>query len=191
VDVRLRDKLRHRIEAEDAALMEEILQNPGNRIELREYAPSRADADLRAYNREVRDFNRALEDPDLSQDEKAHVAVVNDYREMLGLRRLFIDARLCRATGKHSAACDAAGRIWHNGPDGTPQSRAQAEGYPGGVAENVAIGYANGADIWWRGWYRASDHHRNALAAGHVCMGYGFAGSVGTQNFGSARPSSG
>jgi uncharacterized protein YkwD len=54
------------------------------------------------------------------------------------------------------------------------------------VAENVAIGYANPKDIWTRGWYRASDHHRNALGSGHTCIGYGYVGTVGTQNFASA-----
>jgi uncharacterized protein YkwD len=101
----------------------------------------------------------------------------------MGRKRLFIDARLCRATTKHSQACDAANRIWHEGPDGTPQSRARAEGFPDGVGENVAIGYANPADIWWRGWYRASDHHRNGLSDRWTCVGYGFVGRVGTQNF--------
>ncbi len=91
-----------------------------------------------------------------------------------------------RTSRPHSAACNAAGRIWHNGPDGTPQSRAQAEGFAGGVAENVAIGYGNPRDIWTRGWYRASDHHRNAVGAGHTCIGYGYVGNVGTQNFAAA-----
>jgi len=38
-------------------------------------------------------------------------------------------------------------------------------------------------DTWERGWYRASDHHRNGLGGRWTCLGYGYAGRVGTQNF--------
>ena len=38
----------------------------------------------------------------------------------------------------------------------------KAEGFPTSAGENVCIGYATG-DTWWEGWYRAGDHHRNAL----------------------------
>ena len=60
---------------------------------------------------------------------------------------------------------------------------AKAEGFPGGVGENVAIGYGSPSDVWWKGWYRASDHHRNGLSDAWNCGGYGYQGSVGTENF--------
>jgi len=185
VEKTLAEKLFHEPDRKAAEGLEEVLANLDRKIDLRRYAADRAEAALHEYNRKVDEYNRQLADPDVSETDKAHVECLNDYREMLGHRRLFIDARLCRATRKHSAACSAAGSIWHVGPDGSPGSRAAAEGFPGGVAENVAIGYANPKDIWIRGWYRASDHHRNALAAGHNCMGYGYSGTVGTQNFSS------
>ncbi len=110
--------------------------------------------------------------------------LVNDYREMMGLRRLFIDPRLCRAAKKHSAEQDKVRSIWHEGTDGTPGSRAAAEGYSATVGENVAQGYANPKDIWERGWCRSSGHHRNALIEHYTCIGYGYVGDTGTQMFG-------
>ena len=168
--------------------LEELWNNLDGRIDLRTLALDHTETLAFRYNRRVERYNSELDSDDVSEEDRVHVVVVNDYREMLGLRRLFIDARLCRATRKHSAVCDAAGRIWHNGSDGTPGSRAAAEGFPGGVGENVALGYADSKDIWIRGWYRASDHHRNALASGWTCIGYGQSGRVGTQNFGSISP---
>ncbi len=165
---------------------QQIVINLSARIDLKTFALDARDAELLAWNRRVDKYNEELAEAGVGKEEKEHAKVVNDYREMMGRRRVFLDARLCRATKKHSAACSAAGRIWHEGPDGTPQSRAQAEGYAGGVAENVAIGYGTPDDVWWRGWYRASDHHRNGLADRHNCMGYGYSGNVGTQNFSQA-----
>ena len=66
--------------------------------------------------------------------------------------------------------------------DGDPSSRAAAEGFPNGVGENVCLGYGD-AETWTRGWYRASDHHRNGLLEMYNCFGYGYSGSVGTQAF--------
>jgi uncharacterized protein YkwD/pyruvate/2-oxoglutarate dehydrogenase complex dihydrolipoamide acyltransferase (E2) component len=183
IEAALTEKLFSDPRQESSEELEEIRNNLDREVDLRRYASTKAEADLYRYNRKVDEYNRGLKDADVSDEDKAHVEVVNDYREMLGLRRLFIDPRLCRATRKHSAACAAAGRIWHVGPDGTPGSRASHEGFPGGVAENVAMGYASPKEIWTRGWYRASDHHRNGIAKGHTCMGYGFSGGVGTQNF--------
>lgn len=169
-------------------VLAEIRRNLDARIDLRTYARDSRESGIYRANRKVEDYNQSLEHEDVSADDKAHVKVVNDYREMLGRRRLFIEPRLCQATRKHSAACNAAGRIWHNGPDGSPGSRAREAGFPSGVAENVAIGYANPEGIWWQGWYRASDHHRNAMGAGHSCIGYGYVGRVGTQNFSTSAP---
>jgi uncharacterized protein YkwD len=183
IDDSLFEKLYYRQDPKENRDLEEVLNNLDRKIDLRGYAASRAESVLHAYNRKVQAYNLSLDDPDLSEQEKAHVEFLNDYREMMGLRRLFIDLRLCRATRGHSQACSRAGRIWHVGPDGSPDSRARAQGFPAGVAENVAMGYGNPKDIWTRGWYRASDHHRNALGSGHTCMGYGYSGSAGTQNF--------
>ena len=159
--------------------------NLNEKLSVKSYSLNAADRQDYEWNRRVDRYNDALKGSGITRDEIEHARVLNDYREMMGRRRLFLDARLCRATKKHSAACDRAGRIWHVGEDGDPQSRARAEGFTAGVSENVAIGYSSPADIWTRGWYRASDHHRNGLNDNWNCLGYGYVGSVGTENFSS------
>jgi uncharacterized protein YkwD len=154
-------------------------------LDLRSVALDAREAELYAYNRKIDRYNDMLADPDVGAPEKEHAAVINEYREMMGRRRLFLDARLCRSSKKHSAACDAVQKIWHAGTDGDPQTRARLESFPNPVAENVAIAFAHPADLWWRGWFRASDHHRNAVSESWTCMGYGYVGNVGTQTFSS------
>ncbi len=166
---------------EDIMVLEQALQRLG--LLVRGPGPDPKERELHAYNRRVDAYNQAFNDPDVTADVKEHVRIVNDYREMMGFRRLYLDARLCRAAKKHSAACNAAGKIWHVGPDADPQTRARREGFPDKVAENVGIAHPGPSDIWWKGWFRSSDHHRIALAEAWTCVGYGYAGIVGTQTF--------
>ena len=176
-------RLKYNPGEEDKAGIDELRNNLDRRIDLKSFAVNREDLDSFNYNRKVEAYNRSLMKEDIAETDKQHAVVLNDYREMMGRRRLFLDERLCRATRKHSRVCDAAKRIWHNGSDGSPTSRAKAEGFPTGVGENIAIGYSNPEETWTRGWYRASDHHRNGLGGRWTCLGYGYAGRVGTQNF--------
>ncbi|MHC4605538.1 MAG: FHA domain-containing protein [Planctomycetota bacterium] len=155
----------------------------GAKMSIRSYSLNSYEADTYAWNRRVEEYNHGLRSPDIPRKTKEHVGTINDYREMLGLRRCFIDERLCRTAIKHSRTCHKVGQIWHVGSDGTPESRAQAEGFTAGVTENCAIGYSNPDNIWWKGWYRWSDHHRNVLRDNWNCIGYGYVGSVGTQLF--------
>lgn len=165
-----------------------VLLNMNRTFDLSSFALDAKEAQRYAWNRRVEKYNAELRDPRVGADEKGHAKALNDYREMMGRRRLFLDPRLCVAAKKHSAVQNEAQRIWHVGPDGDPQSRARAEGFPSGVGENVAIGYGTPDDIWWRGWYRASDHHRNGLSEAWTCLGYGYEGNVGTENFGNIPP---
>ncbi|HEU4339910.1 MAG TPA: CAP domain-containing protein, partial [Planctomycetota bacterium] len=167
----------------DLAAFEELRNNLNEQLSVKSYSLIEADRQDYEWNRRADRYNDALREAGITRDEIEHARTVNDYREMMGRRRLFLDARLCRATKKHSAVCDRAGRIWHVGSDGDPESRARAEGFTAGVSENVAIGYSSPAEIWTRGWYRASDHHRNGLNDNWNCLGYGYSGSVGTENF--------
>jgi len=176
---------------EELASLEEIRNNLNQALSVRSYCLKGSDRQDWEWNRRVDKYNEGLKVAGVTKDEIEHAKVVNDYREMMGRRRVFLDARLCRATKKHSAVCDRAGKIWHVGSDGDPNSRAKAEGFTAGVAENVAMGYSSPAETWTRGWYRASDHHRNGLNEGWNCMGYGYSGSVGTQNFSSIGPPKG
>ncbi len=166
---------------EDARAVEVVLRRMADLVKGPGDDPR--EKELHAYNRRVDAYNRAFNDPAVTAEVKEHVRIINDYREMMGLRRLYIDARLCRAARNHSAACDAAGKIWHVGPDGDPQTRARREGFPDKVAENVGILHSSPSDIWWNGWFKSSDHHRIALADAWTCMGYGYVGRAGTQTF--------
>lgn len=167
----------------DIADFEEVRNNLNEKLSVQSYSLNAAERQDYEWNRRVDRYNDSLKDAGITRDEIEHAKTLNDYREMMGRRRLFLDARLCKATKKHSAVCDREGRIWHVGSDGDPQSRARAEGFTAAVSENVAIGYSSPAEIWTRGWYRASDHHRNGLNDNWNCLGYGYAGRVGTENF--------
>ena len=159
---------------------------PPGPVSLRSLALSQDEADAYAWNRAVEKYNEAIKDPAIGADEKQHAKVMNEYREMMGLRAMYLEPRLCRSSRKHSAVCNAAQKIWHEGSDGTPQSRMKAEGWTEGCGENVLIGTPTN-DSWWLGWYTASDHHRNALQPVYTCFGYGYVGNVGTQNFGATK----
>ncbi len=181
-------RLEHTFSEETTPMVAELRNNPGPLVSLKTYATTADEAKLRTFNDKVRAYNAAFQHEDVPDADRRHVIYMSDYREMMGCQRCFIDVRLCRATRKHSEVCDKAGTIWHNGPDGTPGSRAAAEGFEAGVGENVALGYANPKGIWDQGWYRASDHHRNAIGPGWNCLGYGYHGRVGTQNFANIPP---
>ena len=109
-------------------------------VTIRSIALSPEEAKRHDWNRWVEKYNAALSHADVSKAVKEHVRIVNDYREMSGLRQCFIEPRLCRASEKHSAVCDKAGSIWHVGSDGSPDSRAKAAGFTGSIGENVASG---------------------------------------------------
>jgi uncharacterized protein YkwD len=163
---------------------------PAGPVTLRSFTTSADEQDAFKWNRAVEKYNESLQDPSVTKDEKDHAKIVNEYREMMGLRMMFLDARLCKAAKKHSGVCSAAKKIWHEGSDGSPTSRVKAEGFPSSAGENVCIGYATG-DTWWEGWYRASDHHRNALRPEYNCFGYGYSGNVGTENLSKITPPAG
>ncbi|MDP6957893.1 MAG: CAP domain-containing protein, partial [Planctomycetota bacterium] len=175
---------------DDLKDLEEVMNNLNQIVDLKSFSLDGKERKMFEWNRRVEIYNKNVKHPDITSDEKDHFVVLNDYREMMGRKRLFLEPRLCRATKKHSAVQDAAGRIWHVGSNGNPQSRAKAEGFTAGVGENVAIGYATPVDTWVRGWYRASDHHRNGLSSSWNCGGYGFVGRVGSQNFANIAPPS-
>lgn len=130
-----------------------------------------------------------------TEEDRKHVAVLNDYRLMLGKGAVKINLTLCEAATRHSQYMKKVGRIGHNmqgHPDGvTPQDRAKRAGFGGSVAENCLMGAGDGATAVWQ-WYRAAEHHRNMIA-GHSVIGVGHAGTYWTQNFsgGGGRPGRG
>lgn len=152
---------------------------------IKNMAADRAERERYNYNKRVSDYNKKVFKcpagvPATVIDQ---VECLNTYREMMGRKKIFLEPRLCTAAQKHTVNMSAAGQIWHEGPDGNPQSRAQKEGFPSGVGENVAMGYG-GAQAVHEGWYNSSGHHRNMLSDSWNCAGIGNEGNFWTQMFG-------
>jgi len=133
-----------------------------------------SDRKRHAYNRQVLEYNRKVE-TSADEEERDNVLAVNEYRHMMGLVMVKIDERLVRAARKHSIEMVQLNYFDHNSKTPhlrTPNQRARREGYPGGVAENIARGASTGRGAFWQ-WFRSSGHHRNMLRPGHREMGCG------------------
>lgn len=135
--------------------------------------------------RAILDFNEGLQGGMLTDEDKRHVRVLNDYRLMLGKGAVKINLQLVEATTRHSQYMEKIGQIGHNmdgHPDGrTPQDRAKRAGFGGSVAENCLMGSADGDAAVWQ-WYNAAEHHRNMIG-NHTIIGCGHAGVYWCQNF--------
>lgn len=126
--------------------------------------------------------------------ERALLCLVNVYRSAAEVPVLTADPALGRAARNHSEHMEAKGRFGHRGiGDGSPSSRARAEGFPcegNCVGENIAFsgfpGYS-ARDMFIQ-WQNSPGHDRNMLGSLYVTGGMGFAlgenfGLTGTQNF--------
>lgn len=135
--------------------------------------------------RGVLEANEKLEGGTLTEEDKAHVRVLNDYRMMLGKGALTINLTLSKACFEHSKYMNKIKRLAHNiagHPYGrTPQDRARRAGFGGSVAENCLVGAETGDQAVWQ-WYNAAEHHRNMIG-NHSIIGIGHDGSYWTQNF--------
>lgn len=129
--------------------------------------------------------NEKLEGGTLTEEDKRHVRVLNDYRMMLGKGALSINLTLCKACTGHSKYMNKIKQLAHNidgHPDGrTPQDRAKRAGFGGSVAENCLVGAGDGDAAVWQ-WYNAAEHHRNMIG-NHSIIGVGHDGLYWTQNF--------
>ncbi len=122
---------------------------------------------------------------------REQVRILNDYRVMMGVHSLEIDARLGKAAEKHSVAMQKEGKIWHDGSDGAPDRRIRSEGYPqAATGENVSSGPKSPAEAH-QAWFESSGHHRNMLSSLWSQIGVGEAENYWTQNFGNAKPAAG
>ncbi|MCA8914383.1 MAG: hypothetical protein KDB90_03140 [Planctomycetes bacterium] len=136
-------------------------------------------------NSGVLEANEALEGGTLTDEDKRHVRVLNDYRMMLGKGCVSINLSLCKATTGHSQYMNKIKKLAHNIPGepggATPQARAKNAGFAGSVAENCLVGAENGDQAVWQ-WYGAAEHHRNMIG-NHSIIGVGHDGAYWTQNF--------
>ncbi len=141
---------------------------------------------------EVLRFNAEIASS-ITDDERELHRLTNLYRMMMGLRPVKIDEALVRAARKHSQEMMDLDYFAHASPvkeHRTPSMRAAAEGWGGGVSENIARGAPTPAGAL-RGWLHSSGHHRNIVGAGWTHLGCGKAkgGAFWTQNFGKGSSS--
>lgn len=99
----------------------------------------------------------------LGQVSDAVVCLTNEIRASYGLAAFRRDARLDAAARLHSEDMAARDYFAHVTPEGlTPTDRATAQGYGGGVGENIAAGHANARAVMI-GWMASAGHCRNIL----------------------------
>jgi uncharacterized protein YkwD len=123
--------------------------------------------------------------------ERTLLCLANSVRRAAVLPSLPADSRLNAAARAHSMDMVARGYFSHTSPEGsTPSTRAQAAGYPGGAAENIASGQGT-AILVFRAWRESPGHNRNILGT-YLASGIGLApgyarggpGITATQMFG-------
>lgn len=102
------------------------------------------------------------------------VAFTNAERLAAGCPQLVWDDRLALAAQRH--AWDMARRDYfeHVSPDGLgPVDRARGAGFPGGVGENLAVGYTTAKEAV-HGWMTSPDHRANIEECRFVLIGVSY-----------------
>lgn len=180
---------------DDLKELEELVLNSGAKgsVSIKKFALSREDREFIELNEIVDKYNEGFRSkilakscPNTPEDIVDQANILNAYREMMGRKKLFLDPRLVRAAQDHTVAMAQAGKIWHNGSDGSPSSRAAKHGYKGSMGENVAMWSNSPAEVH-HGWYTSSGHHRNMLNAAWNIVGVGHVGKYWTQKFGQMK----
>lgn len=99
-------------------------------------------------------------------DPEQALAVINEYRQQNGLKKLKLNAKLTAAAKSHSRDLSKWDRISHYGSDGSnPWDRVKRTGYkPRLAAENVGTGQVSFAEVM-RGWKESAGHNKNLLLA--------------------------
>ena len=131
------------------------------------------------------DKNKAIEVDGLTDEDREHIRIVNDYRMMMGRKIVMIHPQLCEATRRHAEWMAKTGKMGHDfpeHPDGTtPGDRAARAGFRGKVFENCTSAKDADAAVWRM--YKAAEHHKNMLRASHNTIGVGHSGTYWCQNF--------
>ncbi|MQM24894.1 CAP domain-containing protein [Glycomyces albidus] len=107
-------------------------------------------------------------------DAEAEVlSIVNDRRGENGCGGLERDSRLDTAARLHAEDMAVNDYFDHTSQDGrSPTDRANAQGYEGGVGENIAYGYPD-AEAVMEGWMNSEGHRANILNCGYDVIGIG------------------
>ncbi|MEK7867436.1 MAG: CAP domain-containing protein [Planctomycetota bacterium] len=164
--------------------LESILAVINEQLNLKNVCLDSKETAILEYNKKVWAFNEKVES-DIRGEERQVITLVNEYREMMGLRILEIEDHLVQAARKHSMDMEAKGYFAHDSLDGRgPGDRCREAGYKSmGVGENIAMGMSTPEEAH-NGWYNSSGHHRNMLSPGWNQMGCGHSGVYWTEDFG-------
>ncbi|HEY8526222.1 MAG TPA: CAP domain-containing protein [Acidimicrobiales bacterium] len=101
------------------------------------------------------------------------VALTNEARAAAGCRPLTVDPDLTAAAQLHAEDMAARNYMDHVNPEGmSPQDRAAAQGYTGGVGENIAMGYPS-AEAVMDGWMSSPGHRANIENCAYRTIGVG------------------
>jgi hypothetical protein len=137
--------------------------------------------------------------PNLGRYERTLLCLTNAVRNHAGLAPVHFDGRLGIAARDHSRDMVTRRYFSHTSPEGsTPSNRAQARGYPGGAAENIASSSQGTAISVFRAWRGSPGHNSNILGS-YLATGIGIwpgfatggAGVTATQMFGRAAADTG
>ncbi len=119
----------------------------------------------------------------LAGDETQALQLVNAFRAQNGLGPLLVSPTLNTMAAWMSEDMSRTGVLSHVDSLGrSPYQRAVQCGYPGGAAENAAMGYPSASAVV-QGWIGSDGHRRNLLGP-YAVMGIGRTGNWWTLNLG-------
>jgi uncharacterized protein YkwD len=147
----------------------------------------------RKKNDRIREENaKGFDALDLTGPERAGVLAVNDYRDLMGLRRLSLDPALVEAARGHSASMEAKGYFSHRSKEPgltTVYARIRKAGYDYRLAgENIARKIDGlTAQEALATWIESPGHDRNLLHPESEDLGLGVRGIYWTLDMGRKR----
>jgi hypothetical protein len=119
----------------------------------------------------------------LTSDETQALQLINTFRAQNGVAPLLVSPTLNTAAAWKSEDMAGTGILDHTDSAGrSPYQRAVQCGYPGGAAENAAMGYPTASAVV-QAWINSDGHRRNLLGPYSV-MGIGRSGNWWTLNLG-------
>ena len=119
----------------------------------------------------------------LTSDETQALQLINAFRVQNGLQPLLVSPTLNTMAAWMSEDMSQTGILSHVDSAGrSPYQRAVQCGYPGGAAENAAMGYPSASAVV-QGWIGSDGHRRNLLGS-YAAMGIGRTGNWWTLNLG-------
>ncbi|MFH0888316.1 MAG: CAP domain-containing protein [Planctomycetota bacterium] len=153
-------------------------------ITVKNFAINKEETEMLLCNKRIWEYNAQVKTSH-NIAELQLAKIMNEYREMMGLRIFEIEDAIGIASKKHTDLMAGAGCLWHDGVDGTPSERMADEGYLRFGGENCAMQTLDPSSPF-KGWYNSPRHHRNMLTGGFTQVGIGQNDKFWTANFGTA-----